>query len=249
VNCRYTPVNRREIIASRVDSVRALGNAVKQCSAPPPTWIQASSLAIYGDAGDRICADDAPHGSGFSVDVCEKWEGELHNQNLKNTRTTVLRIGFALASNGGALGRLASLTRQGLGGTVGNGRQYISWLHINDLNRIFQWCLENKSASGTYNATGPTPVTNAAFMAALRWALQRPWSPPAPSLAVRLGAYLMGTEASLALTGRRCIPQRLLEAGFRFNHCDLDECLRGTFAEERKPNIARANESRCEMRV
>jgi uncharacterized protein (TIGR01777 family) len=226
VDCRYTPANRRDIIESRVNSVRVLGDAVRRCITPPAVWIQATSLAIYGDAGDAVCHDDALHGSGFSVDVCEQWEDELKNQELPNTRTAVLRIGFALAANGGALGRLSALTRLGLGGTVGSGRQYISWLHIGDLNRIFQWCLETDRACGVYNATSPMPVTNAVFMAALRGALNRPWSPPAPSIAVRIGAYWMGTDASLALTGRRCLPTRLLDAGFSFKYTDLDECLR-----------------------
>jgi len=235
VDCRYTPANRREIIESRVNSVRALGDAMRQLSSPPPTWIQAASLAIYGDAGESICHDDAPPGAGFSVDVCQRWETELTTQDLPSTRIAILRIGFALAANGGALGRLAALTRLGLGGTVGHGRQYISWLHIDDLNRIFQCCIENQSAAGVYNATGPNPVTNAVFMAALRRALHRPWSPPAPSFAVRIGAYLMGTDASLALTGRRCLPTRLLDQGFSFQYTDLDECLQDVFAQ-RQPS-------------
>ena len=232
VDCRYTPANRREIIQSRVNSVRALGDAVRKCHSPPSTWIQAASLAIYGDSGDMICNEDAPHGSGFSVDVCQRWEDELGNQELPNTRTTVLRIGFALDANGGALGRLAMLTRLFLGGTVGNGRQYISWLHIDDLNKMFDWCLENKKACGIYNATGATPVTNAAFMAALRRALRRPWSPPVPPIAVRVGAYLMGTDASLALTGRRCMPKRLLDEGFKFIYTGLDDCLSDVFTDK-----------------
>lgn len=243
VDCRYTAANRREIIASRVNSVRALGDALRQCTSAPPTWIQAASLAIYGDAGDAICHDNAAHGSGFSVDVCEKWETELKNQELPNTRTAVLRIGFALAANGGALGRLATLARFGLGGTVGNGRQYISWLHIDDLNKMFVWCLENHAARGVYNATSPNPVTNAVFMAALRRALHRPWSPPAPCFAVRIGAYLMGTDASLALTGRRCLPTRLLEEGFSFKYTDLDECLRDIFAAQRQARPLRSRRS------
>jgi uncharacterized protein (TIGR01777 family) len=230
VDCRYTQGNRREIVASRVDSVRVLAEAVRQCDAPPEVWIQAASLAIYGDAGSRICDDDAPHGSGFSVDVCEKWEHELDRQDLGLMRRVVLRIGFALAAGGGALGRLATLTRWFLGGAVGNGRQYISWVHIQDVNRLFAWCLENDHARGVYNATGRSPVTNREFMAALRRALHRPWSPRTPAMAVRLGAYLMGTEAELALTGRRCMPTRLKDEGFDFRYTDLDASLREIFA-------------------
>ncbi|MEZ6138938.1 MAG: TIGR01777 family oxidoreductase [Zavarzinella sp.] len=232
VDCRYTATNRQEIIQSRVNSIKALSAGLRRCSKPPPVWIQATSLAIYGDAGEMICHDDAPHGVGFSVDVCKTWESELENQHLPDTRIVVLRIGFALAASGGALGRLATLTKLCLGGSVGNGRQYISWLHLNDLNRIFEWCLENQAASGVYNATGPSPVTNKAFMAALRRSLKRPWSPPTPSFAVRLGAFLMGTDASLALTGRRCVPTRLLNEGFRFEYTDLELCLRNIFASQ-----------------
>ena len=229
VDCRYTADNRREIVESRVDSAKALGEAMRQCRVPPTTWIQAASLAIYGDAGDAILDDDGPHGSGFSVDVCEKWESEVHAQAPPNVRKVILRIGFALATDGGALSRLARLTRMGLGGTVGSGRQFISWLHVDDLNRMMAWCIENPNARGTYNATGPSPVANREFMASLRRALGWPWSPPAPSLAVRIGAYVMGTDASLALTGRRCVPTRLLGEGFSFRHVDLSACLRELF--------------------
>ena len=229
VDCRHNAANRREIIDSRVHSIQALAEAVRQCTDPPSTWIQSSSLAVYGDAGDAICDEKAPHGNDFSVGVCHQWEEELSRQNLPNMRTVFLRIGFALAANGGALGRLTSIVRLFLGGTVGNGRQYISWLHIDDMNHVFQWCLENADSRGAYNATCPNPVTNTAFMSALRRVLHRPWSPPAPAFAVRVGAFLMGTEASLALTGRRCIPQRLVEEGFVFKHTDLHESLRELF--------------------
>ena len=229
VDCRHTAENRREIMDSRVNSVRALGEALRQSQNPPPVWVQAGSLAIYGDSGDYICDEEAPHGSGFTVEVCQRWEEELARQVPESMRYVNLRIGFVLDKEDGALGKLASLTRWFLGGTVGSGKQYISWLHIDDMNRIFEWCVDNKNASGIYNATGPNPVTNATFMSTLRSALHRPWSPPTPSLAVRLGTYFMGTEASLALTGRRCVPSRLLAEAFTFHHTILDSCLRKIF--------------------
>lgn len=225
VDCRNTPDNRREIIDSRVDSVNVLGEAWRRCQSPPSIWIQASSLAIYGDPGDQVCTEDSPHGQGFSVEICKRWEGALENQNLGSTRRVIQRIGFVLAKDKGALKRLAPLTRMFLGGTVGNGSQYISWLHIEDLCRIFVAALEDSRMSGPYNVTGPNPVTNAQFMAALRRALHRPWSPPAPTLAVKIGAFFMGTDPSLALTGRRCLPKRLLEQGFEFHHTELNACL------------------------
>ncbi len=225
VDCRYTPANRHAILASRLESVRALGEAVRGCRAPPPAWVQAGSLALYGDAGERLCDEAAPIGRGFGAEVCVAWEAAFRSEVVPQTRKTLLRIGFALGSGGGALVPLARLARWGLGGTVGSGRQYISWLHVTDLNTMWRWGIERADVEGVYNASGPTPVTNRELMAELRRVLGRPWSPPTPSLAVHLGAFFMRTEASLALTGRRCVPKRLLDQGFRFQFTDLSGTL------------------------
>ena len=224
VNCRYTPENRQEIIDSRVDSVHVLGQAVKQCSEPPPVFVQAASLAIYGNTRQR-CDERAPHGQGFSVEVCKRWEAAFSSLNLPQTRQVLLRIGFALGKGGGALEPLATFARFYLGGTIGSGKQYISWLHLDDLNEMMLWALERDHIEGTYNATGPQPVTNAEFMRQLRQTLNRPWSPPVPAPAVRLGSRLMRTEPELALTGRNCVPARFAEQGFRFRHAKLKEAL------------------------
>jgi len=231
VNCIYTPENRREIIDSRIDSVRVLQEAIRAAANPPRVFVQAGSLAIYGDTTEP-CGEDAPHGEGFSVQVCEAWEEQFFSPDLPGVRRCNLRIGFVLGPNGGALLPLRKLARGFLGGTVGDGGQYISWLHIDDLNRMVLACLEDGTMSGTYNATGPAPVTNREFMRALRAAVDRPWSPPAPSLAVRFGAhFILKSDASLALTGRKCYPRRLEEHGFTFNHTDLDATLRDVMAQ------------------
>jgi uncharacterized protein len=225
VNCRYTPEARAEILASRVNSVRAVGEAIARCSRPPPVLVQASSLAIYGNANDQISTEDSPHGSGFSVNVCEEWEQALNALSLPHTRKVVLRIGFALKRGEGALRTLEKITRLFLGGTVGHGRQYISWIHIADLDRMFLSTIEREDLSGPFNATSPRPTTNAEFMGELRRALHRPWSPPVPRPLLRLGAWAMGTEADLALNGVRCRPQRFLEHGFRFDFTELRTAL------------------------
>lgn len=225
VNCRYTPAARAEILNSRVDSVRALGEAIARCTQPPRVFVQAGSLAIYGNAGDLVCTEDSPHGSGFSAEVCRAWEAAFNGLALPGTRKLLLRIGFALKRGEGALRTLENITRLFLGGTIGHGRQYISWIHIADLDRIFLSCLERDDLSGTFNATGPTPVTNAQFMAELRRALHRPWSPPVPAALVRIGARVMSTEGDLALHGFRCLPARFLEAGFRFDFTSLGTAL------------------------
>ena len=230
VNTRYTSENRREIISSRVDSVDVIGRAIAACASPPRVWVQSGSLAIYGDAGDSICDESTQPGEGFSAHVCVLWERAFDAVQTPETRKVLLRIGFALGRDGGALHTLARLARLGLGGSAGSGRQYISWLHLEDLNRMARWCVEHDQIEGVLNATGPNPVTNAEFMRSMRHALHRPWSPPVLSPLVRVGARLMGTEASLALTGRRCAPRRFLEEGFIFEYSRLPEALNDLLA-------------------
>jgi uncharacterized protein (TIGR01777 family) len=225
VNCRYTPQNRREILESRVDSVRVLGDAIAACRRPPGVLVQAASLALYGDAGTRICAEDAPLATGFSPEVCIEWEESVRALTAVVARTVILRIGFTLGRDGGALKTLSKLAKWYLGGSVGDGRQFISWIHIDDLNAMFQRAIENSSMTGIYNATSPTPVTNSDFMKELRAAVRRPWVPPTPAFAVKIGAFLMGTDPSLALTGRRCIPRRFIEDGFQFQFPELKAAL------------------------
>jgi uncharacterized protein (TIGR01777 family) len=225
VNCRHTPAHRREIMESRVNSVRVLGEALSRCSQPPLVWVQASSLAIYGDPGDRWCDEDSPHADGFSEEVCKRWEGEFEKIHASGLRKVVMRIGIVLDAENGALPVLARLSRLFLGGRVGHGRQYVSWIHVADLTRMLMEAIERPDIAGVFNATGPNPVTNAEFMRELRRVLHRPWSPPVPAWATRLGAFFMRTEPSLALTGRRCRPKRFLESGFHFDFSELRGAL------------------------
>ncbi len=228
VACIHTPENRREIVDSRVNSVRAIDQACRQCKQPPSVLVQAASLAIYGDPDDRICDETAPHGTGFSVEVCEAWEGAFFaGVAAGEARRVALRIGFVLGRDGGALKPLANLARWFLGGAAGSGRQYISWVHIDDFSAMCRWAIENPQAQGAYNATGPAPATNAEFMRALRATLGRPWAPPTPAWAVKLGArFIIRADPDLALGGRRCVPRRLLDEGFAFRHTDLGASLR-----------------------
>lgn len=226
VNCIYTKENREEIVSSRLDSVNVLNKVIKECKNPPSVFVQAGSLAIFGDTTE-VCDEDAPHGDGFSVDVCKQWEEAFFKEKLPNTRQVLLRIGFALGKDGGALEPLVKLVKFNLGGTVGSGKQYISWLHIDDLNEMFLTAIEDDSYVGIYNATGLAPVTNKEFMATLRKVMNKGWTPPAPAPFVKLGAYLiMKTEPDLALTGRNCIPKRLQEQKFDFKYTDLEAALK-----------------------
>ena len=225
VNCRHTPEHRREIMESRVNSVRVLGEAGSRCDQPPEVWVQASSLAIYGDPGDRWCDEDAPHAEGFSEEVCKRWEAEFEKIEAAGMRKVVMRIGIVLDNGDGALPVLGRLTRFFLGGRVGDGQQYVSWIHVADLTRMFIEAIERPEISGVFNVTGPNPVTNGEFMRELRRALNRPWSPPVPAWATHIGAFFMRTEPHLALTGRRCRPKRFLETGFHFEFPELRGAL------------------------
>jgi len=221
VNCRYTEESRREIVASRVDSVRVIGQAIARCARPPRVLIQAASAAIYGDRGDEWLDENSPPGEGFSPQTCVRWEAAFNETPTPGTRRVLLRIGFVLGRGGGALGTLTKLARAFLGGTVGSGRQWISWLHARDLNRIVLVAIERDTMTGTYLAVTPTPVRNREFMRELRRAVHRPWAPPAPEWAVRIGSRLLGTEPELALYGRRCRPAKLLAEGFASTVADL----------------------------
>ncbi|TCJ05086.1 TIGR01777 family protein [Cytobacillus praedii] len=226
VNCLYTKGNREEIISSRLASIQVLQEAILKSNNPPQVCIQAGSLAIFGDTTE-ICHEDSDHGTGFSVDVCERWEAAFFKDEWPHTRKVLLRIGFALGDNGGALGPLQRLAKFNLGGTIGSGRQYISWLHMDDLNEMFVQAIENEQYDGIYNATGPNPVTNKEFMKTLRKVMNKGWAPPAPAPFVKLGAYIiMRADPSLALTGRKCIPKRLQAEGFQFRHTNLEGALR-----------------------
>jgi len=225
INCPHTSDNLCEITASRVDSVNAVAQAMAQLQTPPRVWVQASAAGFYGDTRDRLCDETAPNGDDALARVCREWEAAFAGAILPRTRKVTLRIGFVLGREGGALPVLARLTKAFFGGAAGNGRQYMSWIHLADLVQMFVAAVEHEELSGTFNAVGPNPITNAGFMRELRRALHRPWSPPAPALAVKLGAWLMRSEASLALCSQRCGPLRFSEAGFDFKFPELRPAL------------------------
>jgi uncharacterized protein len=225
INTRHTPEHRREIIDSRVDSVGVLGNAISRCVQPPKVFVQITGVGIYGDKGERICDETTAPGNDFVSEVCKKWETAFDSVDSPNTRKVLLRLAVVLGRNGGFLQVLSGLTRWFLGGQVGDGRQYISWIHIADLSGMVLQAIEQEQLTGVFNAAAPNPVTNAQLMGELRRVLHRPWSPPVPEFAARIGSWLMGTEASLALVSQRCVPKRFLEKSFEFEFPNLREAL------------------------
>ena len=225
INTRHNAAHQKEIMESRVDSTRALGEAIQRAVRKPAAWVQASALGIYGEPADRVCPESAPVADDFIAMVTRRWEEALVESNTPGVRKVALRIGLALERDGGALRTLATLTRWFLGGSAGSGQQYVSWVHMTDLVEMFIWAIENPDIEGAWNVCTPFPVTNAEFMRELRRALHRPWSPPVPVWAVKVGAAMMGTESHLALGGRRCVPQKFIEKGFRFQFPELRSAL------------------------
>ena len=226
VDCVKTPDNRDEILRSRVDSTLALGRAVREASSPPPVWVQMSTAHAYGDPPDTVCDEDSPFGLGLAPLVATRWEEAFDRAAPEGVRRVILRTGFVLTREGGAMARLGTLARWGLGGTVGHGRQGMSWIHEADMNRVFTRAIADDTMRDAYIASAPEPVSNKVFMRELRRALRRPFGLPAPAFVVRLGAPLvLRTDPELALYGRYCVPKRLLAEGFEFRYPGLAEAL------------------------
>lgn len=229
VDCPKTPEHCDEILRSRVDATLVLGEAVRAAASPPPVWVQMSTAHIYGDPPTVPVTEGSQVGYGLAPFVGRKWEAAFRRAAPAGIRKVVLRTSFVLGRREGALRRLERLARLGLGGTVGHGRQGISWIHEKDMNRLFFRALTDESMTGTYIATAPRPVSNAEFMRALRKALHVPFGLPATSWMVRLAAPLLRTDPELALYGRYCTSRRLAEEGFEFEHPEVAAALRALY--------------------
>lgn len=226
VDCIKTPDHYDEILRSRVEATRVLGQACRAVDRPPPVWVQMSTAHIYGDPPEVICDESAAFGYGMAPIVGQAWEAEYEKGKLESQRGVVLRTSFVIGRGGGAMARLAMLTRLGLGGTVASGTQGMSWLHIEDMSRLFERAIADESMSGVYIASAPHPVSNRQFMKALRRAMRVPIGLPAFEWMVRLGApLLLRTDPELAIYGRYVVPRRLLDEGFEFRFADLDTAL------------------------
>lgn len=226
VDCIKTPDHYDEILRSRVEATRVLGEACRAVAKPPRTWVQMSTAHIYGDPPEVICDESAAYGYGMAPFVARAWEAEYEKAKLDSQRGVVLRASFVIGKGGGALRRLGLMTRLGLGGTVGRGTQGMSWLHIADMSRLVERGIADAAMSGVYIASAPKPVSNREFMAALRRAMRMPFGLPAFEWMVRFGAkVLLRTDPELALYGRYVVPRRLLDEGHPFLFPDLDAAL------------------------
>ena len=225
---RWSPVQRAVIRSSRVDSTRKLVAALAEAGAcgVPRTLVCASAIGYYGDRGDELLPETAAPGDDFLAEVCVAWEAEAARARQHGARVVSLRIGVVLGRRGGALAKLLPPFRLGLGGPIGSGRQYMSWVHREDLVGLVLHALDHPELQGPVNATAPGVVTNAEFASALGRALHRPAVLPTPAFGLRL---LLGEASSVLTASQRCVPARALASGYAFRHPELDGALAALF--------------------
>ncbi|MBB6499266.1 TIGR01777 family oxidoreductase [Pedobacter cryoconitis] len=217
VNCRYTKKNREAIIASRIKPTKLLGDSIAKLSSPPRLWINITSATIYRHAEDRPQDEETGEiGYGFSIDVCRQWEQVFMETDTPKTRKIALRLGIVLGRSDSAFPRLLNLVKFGLGGYQGDGQQYVSWIHEQDVAKCTTWLLEHEELAGVINCTAPEAVKNTDLMKMIRQAYGIPFGLPSPAWLLELGAQLIGTETELILKSRWVLPKRLMDSNYPF---------------------------------
>jgi hypothetical protein len=221
---RWTEAKKERIRSSRVEGTASLCQSLAGLKAPPKVVVSASAIGFYGNRGEEVLTEESGPGAGFFPEVCQAWERATQAVEDKGIRVVHLRIGVVLCEDGGALAKMLVPFKFGLGGRIGSGEQYMSWVALDDLLGAIDFCLKNETMRGPVNATAPNPVTNADFTRLLGEALHRPTLFPVPAFALRLALGEMADEALLA--GARVMPTRLLAAGFEFRFGALAKALR-----------------------
>jgi uncharacterized protein len=220
---RWTDARKARLISSRLDSTRALIEAMKREPSRKRVYIHASAVGLYGDRGDELLDENASRGQGFLAELVERWEAAAREGEAVS-RLVLARFGVVLAPDGGALKKLLLPFRLGAGGPVGSGRQWMPWVDRDDVLSFIAWAIDSESVRGAYNVTAPEPVRNRDFGRALGRALRRPAILPAPAFALRLAFGQMADEALLA--SQRVVPKRAEQDGFTFASRTLEEALR-----------------------
>ncbi|MEP7211668.1 MAG: TIGR01777 family oxidoreductase [Acidobacteriota bacterium] len=247
VNCRYTTENRRQMMDSRVRSARVVGEAIAAAKHPPRVWLQASTATIYSHRYDASNDDvtgivggdepDAPDTWSFSIAVAKAWESAANEADTPQTRKVLMRSAMTMSPDeDGIFDVLLGLVRKGLGGTAGNGRQYISWIHELDFIRSIYWLIQHDELSGPVNISSPEPLPNSEFMRILRSTAGVPIGLPAAEWMLAIGAVLMRTETELILKSRRVVPTRLLRSGFEFKFPNWRDAARDLISRWRAQN-------------
>jgi len=220
----WSEEKKRKIRESRTVGTRVLVDALRKTKHPPKILVSASAIGFYGNRNDEILTEDSAKGVGFFPDVCDEWEQESQKANEFGARVVNPRIGVVLAKDGGALEKMLTPFKFGVGGVVGSGEQYMSWIAIDDLIKIFHFALETNDLSGAINATAPNPATNEEFTKTLGKVLGRPTIIPIPAFGIKLLFGEMGER--LLLEGCRVIPKRLQDANFEFQFTNLEDAMK-----------------------
>jgi uncharacterized protein len=231
VNCRYNAENRRQIMGSRVNSTKIVGEAISNCKNPPKVWLQSSTATIYAHRFDAPNDDingiigggeiDAPDTWKFSIEVAKAWEKAANDADTPKTRKVLLRSAVTMSPDcDGVFDVTLGLVKKGLGGTAGEGKQYISWIHEVDFIRAIYWLIEREELSGAINLASPNPLPNRGFMKIFRESYGTKIGLPATKLMLEIGAIFLRTETELILKSRRVVPNLLLKSGFEFQFAD-----------------------------
>lgn len=231
VDCRYTEKNRRELIASRVDSTRVIGEAIAQCESPPRAWLNSSSATLYKHSFDKPMDETSETGATpeakdeFSIEIIRRWENALDAAQTPHTRKVALRITLVFGRDGGVFPVFRRLAKFGLAGAQGSGRQMVSWIHEDDFCRAVEWILAHEKLSGAINVSAPGALPNRETMRLVRRACGVPFGLPATGWMLEVGAFFIRTETELLIKSRYVAPGRLLESGFTFQFPDLPAAL------------------------
>jgi len=232
VDCRYNEKNRRLIINSRVDSTRVVGEAIARSKNPPRAWLNASSATLYKHDPAKPADESGPTGATaeakdeFSIEVIRQWERAMDEAQTPRTRKLALRTTMVFGLESGVFPVLRRLARLGLGGKMGSGRQFVSWMHEEDFCRAVEWVIEHDDLTGPVNFAAPNPLTNAEMMRLVRKECGAPFGLPATEWMLEIGAFFLRTETELIIKSRRVVPGKLLASGFQFHFPQLEDALR-----------------------
>ncbi len=229
ISGRWTKKRKERIMSSRVNTTRLLVESMKNANPKPKVLISVSAVGYYGPHGDEYVTEDFPPASDFLAEVCKAWGKEALKAQELGVRVVITRFGVVLESDGGALSKMAIPFKFFLGGHLGSGQQWFSWVHREDIIGFMKYALENESVSGHFNLTSPQPVTNKEFCSALGKVLNRPSWFHVPAFMIKL---TLGEVGKVLLTGQRVLPEKALKAGYQFKYPEINEALKAIFGKK-----------------
>lgn len=223
ISKRWDENQKKKIYHSRIDGTRRLVEAVSQLKTKPKVFVSTSAVGIYGNRGSEEISESSSLGDDFLAKVCKDWENEANKARNHGLRVVIIRVGVVLGVGGGALDKMLPVFRMGFGGPAGNGKQYMSWIHVNDLATMYIEALKDNSLSGVLNGTAPYPATNAEFSKQLGRALHRPAFAKAPAFAMKV---MFGEMSAIILEGQKVMPLKFKEKNFRYHYPTLEIALK-----------------------